>query len=74
MQDATAVAVPDEESTTLAGRVAESWKGKTTVFDLERTVIREALATAPERMLGGQEGLVALDEIQRAKNVVLFID
>jgi hypothetical protein len=51
--------------TTLAGRVAESWKGKTTVFDLERSVIREALAAAPERMLGDQEGLVVLDEIQR---------
>ena len=51
--------------TTLAREVAAGWDGPTTVFDLERAAAREALSRTPERVLGAQEGLVVLDEIQR---------
>lgn len=51
--------------TTLAREVAAGRDGPTTVFDLERAAAREALSRTPERVLGAQEGLVVIDEIQR---------
>lgn len=51
--------------TTLARQIAESWAGPVTVFDLETRVGRAALEHTPERVLGGAEGLVVIDEIQR---------
>ncbi len=51
--------------TTLAGLVAASWPGPTTVFDLEVAAAREALSATPERLLRHSEGLVVIDEVQR---------
>lgn len=51
--------------TTLAGQVAASWPGPTTVFDLEVAAAREALSATPERLLRHSEGLVVIDEVQR---------
>ncbi|MDE0228861.1 MAG: AAA family ATPase, partial [Spirochaetaceae bacterium] len=51
--------------TTLAGHVAGGWPGGSVVLDLERTAVREALSSTPERLLGGREGLVVIDEVQR---------
>lgn len=49
---------------TLARQIAGTWRGPTTVFDLERA---EALARLrePELALGPLRGLVVVDEIQR---------
>ena len=51
--------------TTLAGEVASSWRGPTTVFDLEVAAVREALSQTPETTLREREGLVVVDEVQR---------
>ena len=51
--------------TTLARQIASDWPGPSTILDLERPTVREALSRSPERMLSGREGLVVLDEIQR---------
>lgn len=51
--------------TTLARRIASEWKGPSTLLDLERPDVREALSRTPERMLRDREGLVVLDEVQR---------
>ncbi len=51
--------------TTLAREIACEWAGPSLVLDLERPRVRKALAHTPERTLGGQEGLVVLDEVQR---------
>ena len=50
--------------TTLAGQVAASWPGPTTVFDLEVAAAREALSATPERLLRHSKGLVVIDEVQ----------
>jgi len=50
--------------TTLAGQLAAEWKGPSVIFDLERHETRMALSTAAEKLLGEQEGLVIVDEIQ----------
>ncbi len=51
--------------TTLAQEVASSWRGPTTVFDLEVAAVREALSQTPETTLREREGLVVIDEVQR---------
>ena len=51
--------------TTLARQIASDWPGPSTILDLERPTVREALSRSPERILSGREGLVVLDEIQR---------
>ena len=51
--------------TTLARRIAASWPGSATIFDLEVATDREALSRAPARLLGHSEGLVVIDEVQR---------
>ena len=51
--------------TTLAQEVASSWRGPTTVFDLEVAAVREALSQTPETTLREREGLVVVDEVQR---------
>ncbi len=51
--------------TTLARSIAASWEGPSLILDLERPLVREALALTPERTLSRQEGLVVLDEVQR---------
>jgi hypothetical protein len=45
--------------------VAEDWAGRAVIFDLENPVTREALAATPAKLLGEQEGLVIVDEVQR---------
>ena len=51
--------------TTLARQVADEWSGPSALFDLEVAATREALSATPEKLLGGSEGLVVIDEIQR---------
>lgn len=51
--------------TTLAEQVAAEWVGPVVVFDLEKAATREALQTAPEKLLAEREGLVIVDEVQR---------
>lgn len=51
--------------TTLAEQVAEAWAGPAVVLDLERPEVREALRSAPEKLLAEREGLVIVDEVQR---------
>ena len=51
--------------TTLAEQVAAEWAGPVVVFDLEKAATREALQTAPEKLLAEREGLVIVDEVQR---------
>ena len=51
--------------TTLAEQVASAWDGPATIFDLETRGVRAAMSATPERLLGGAEGLVVIDEIQR---------
>ena len=48
--------------TTLAREIAG--ERHSAFFDLERSLDRQALAAAPEQVLGGLQGLVVLDEIQ----------
>lgn len=54
--------------TTLAGFVAEAWNGPVHTFDLERAADVARLAEA-ELTLEPLEGLVVLDEVQRAPEV-----
>jgi predicted AAA+ superfamily ATPase len=49
--------------TTLAREIASAEK-QATFFDLESSLDRQVLVAAPERVLGGIEGLVVLDEVQ----------
>jgi uncharacterized protein len=51
--------------TTLALQIAAQWDGASIVIDLERPESREALSTAPMRLLAEQQGLVIIDEVQR---------
>ena len=51
--------------TTLAQQVAAAWPGQARVLDLEVPAVREALTQTPAALLGGSEGLVVLDEVQR---------
>ena len=51
--------------TTLARRIIADWKGPSTLLDLERPDVREALSRTPDRVLRDREGLVVLDEVQR---------
>ncbi len=55
--------------TTLAWQVAGDWPGPSVHFDLEVANERQALSLAPARVLGGAEGLVVLDEVQRMPNL-----
>ena len=55
--------------TTLAEQVVAAWDGPATVYDLEVAAAREALSATPERLLGGAEGLVVIDEIQRSPHL-----
>ena len=56
--------------TTLAREIAAGWPGPSVLLDLERAGVREALAAAPERVLRVREGLVVLDEVQRAPGLL----
>ena len=56
--------------TTLAREIADGWPGPSVLLDLERAGVREALAAAPERVLRVREGLVVLDEVQRAPGLL----
>ena len=51
--------------TTLARQLFATWPGPSVHFDLEVAAEREALSLTPGRILGGSEGLVVLDEVQR---------
>ncbi len=51
--------------TTLARQVAATWQGRSRFLDLEVPAVREALATTPATLLGGSDGLVVVDEVQR---------
>ena len=51
--------------TTLAQQVAATWQGRSRILDLEVPAVREALATTPAMLLGGSDGLVVVDEVQR---------
>ncbi|MDX2226408.1 MAG: ATP-binding protein [Verrucomicrobiae bacterium] len=51
--------------TTLAEQIAAEWTGSSVIFDLEKSQTREALRATPEKLLGEQEGLVIIDEVQR---------
>ena len=51
--------------TTLAQQVAATWQGRSRILDLEVPAVREALATTPATLLGGSDGLVVVDEVQR---------
>lgn len=51
--------------TTLARQMFATWPGPSVHYDLEVATEREALSLTPNRILGGSEGLVVLDEVQR---------
>ena len=51
--------------TTLARQMFATWPGPSIHYDLEVAAEREALSLTPGRILGGSEGLVVLDEVQR---------
>jgi predicted AAA+ superfamily ATPase len=59
--------------TTLARQIARAWAGPTVTFDLERPADREAMQATPDKVLSGCEGLVILDEIQRAPDLFALL-
>ena len=51
--------------TTLARQVADTWPGQSRILDLEVPAVQEALTQTPIALLGGSDGLVVVDEVQR---------